>query len=54
MNELETFLPPKKKDAVCEYCGGTGEIQEDAGCPNCYRTGRITKAESEDVEDEYE
>jgi len=51
--QLEQFLP-KKKDAVCEYCGGTGETPEDARCPNCYGTGHITEAEFDDVQDEYE
>jgi len=40
MNELEAFLPSKRKVNVCEYCGGTGETPEDVRCPNCYGTGR--------------
>jgi len=52
MNELEAFLPPTRKDTVCEYCGGSGETPEDAWCPNCYGTGRVTKIGDE--QDSYE
>jgi len=54
MNELEAFLPSKKKDGICEYCVGTGETPEDARCPNCFGTGHITKGEFEDEQDDYE
>ena len=49
MNELDAFLPKKNE---CEYCDDTGETLEDARCPNCYGTGRVTKIGDE--QDSYE